>query len=74
MKVNSKVGYMSNIMLLCNQFIVVRRTIGPTDAHWGYFIGYENRNSTNVQLGIREHWERFLIKVFVGKLEILCQK
>ena len=60
MKVNGEVGYMSNILLICNQFKVVRRTVGPTDAHWVDFIGNENSISTSVHLGIRRYWERSL--------------
>ena len=33
MRVNSKAGYMSNIMLVCNQFKEFSRTVGSTDTH-----------------------------------------
>ena len=49
MRVNGKAGHMSDIMLICNNFRKVRRTVGPTNAHWADFIGYENGTSTSVQ-------------------------
>ena len=58
-RVNRKVGYISNIMLVCNQFKEVRRTVGPTDVHWTGFMWYENGASRSVQLSIRGHLERF---------------
>ena len=62
--INSKAEHMSSIMLVCNQFKEVRRTVGPTEAHWTDFMGYENGNSASVKMSIRGHWERFPIKVF----------
>ena len=67
MRVNGKAGYMNNITLVYNKFKEVTKIIGPTDTVWADFIGYENGISTSVELGIREHWERFPIKVFEGK-------
>ena len=69
-KVNGKAGHMSNILLICNQFKEIRRTVGPTDAHWADFMRYENNTSRSVQLGIRGHWERFFIKVFEVELSL----
>ena len=64
---NSKAGHMSSIMLVCNQFKKIRRTVRSTDAHWAEFIGYENSTSMSVELGIRGHWERFPINLFEGE-------
>ena len=55
---------MSNIMLVCNQFKEVRKTVRPTDAHWTDFMGNENGTSMSFLLGIREHWKRFPNKGF----------
>ena len=62
-KINNKAEHMSDIMFVCNQF----RKVGPTDVYLAYFIGNENGTSTSVQLGIREYWERFPIKIFEGE-------
>ena len=61
-RVNSKAEYIGNIMLICNQFKEVRRTVESTDTHWADFMGYEN--STSTQLRISGHRKRFPIKVF----------
>ena len=55
---------MSDIMLVCNQFRKVRRTVRPTNAVWADFIGNENSTSMSVELSIRRHWKWFPIKVF----------
>ena len=66
---------MNIIVLICNQFIEVRRTVRPTDTHWADFMGHGNGTSTNVQMGIRGHWERFPFKLFEDEysLKILNQ-
>ena len=48
MRINSKAGYKSNIMLICNEFKEFGRTIWPTNAHWADFMGYENGTSTSI--------------------------
>ena len=63
-KINGKAGHMSDIMLVCNQFRKVRRTVRPYNAVWADFIGNENSTSTSVELSIRGHWEWFPTKVF----------
>ena len=63
-RINGKAGHMSDIMLVCNQFRKVRRTVRPTNAVWTDFIGNENGTSTSDELSIRGHWEWFPIKVF----------
>ena len=65
-RATGKAGHMSD-MLTCNKFKEVIITVSSTDPHWAYFMRYGNATRTSVQLGIREHWERFPIKVFEGK-------
>ena len=47
-RINGKAGHMSDIMLVCNQFRKVRRTVTPTDAVWPDFIVNENGTSTRI--------------------------
>ena len=47
-RINGKAGHMSDIMLVCNQFKKVRRTVSPTDAVCKDFIVNENGTSTRV--------------------------
>ena len=50
MRFNHKAEPMNDIMLVCNQFKEVKRTVRPTNCHWSDFIGYENGTSTVVVL------------------------
>ena len=63
-RINCKARHMSDIMLVCNQFRKVRRTVTPTDAVWADFIVNENSASASVELSIRGHKEWFPTKVF----------
>ena len=57
--VNGKVGHMSDIVLICNKFKNLRRSVGPANTDWTDVMGDEDGFSTSVELGISGHWERF---------------